>query len=35
MLKLIALVAAVLVAAEVLRVSDSDSDDVHGSRPPA
>jgi len=32
---LMGLVAAVLVAAEVLRVSDSDSDDVHGSRPPA
>jgi low temperature requirement protein LtrA len=32
---LMGLVAAVLVAAEVLRVSDSDSDDVHGSQPPA
>jgi low temperature requirement protein LtrA len=32
---LMGLVAAMLVAVEVLRVSDSDSGDVHGSQPPA
>ena len=32
---LMGLVAAMLVAVEVLRVGDSDSDDVHGSQPPA